>query len=282
MTTYDVISLGGGVQSSVMYLMANMGLITPRPVSANIADTGWEPADVYKHLDWLEEFSIPIVRVSNGRNLRNDVFNLVSQDDHNAIVIPAMISRYDGGRGMLRRQCTDKYKVRPIVKWTRENILGLQPRQRAPEDVRVSQWLGISTDEVLRMKDSSGFPWQDLRYPLIELGMSREDCRRWFASEFPDRTLPRSACSGCPYRSDREWLHLKQTNPADFQDAVDVDRNLREAPNRRIRAGLPYLNQRLLPLDEAVADYERELEMNPMLPGLESGADNECAGVCFV
>lgn len=46
-----VISLGGGVQSSVMALMAAEGLIKPMPDFAIFADTGWEPAGVYRHLD---------------------------------------------------------------------------------------------------------------------------------------------------------------------------------------------------------------------------------------
>ena len=125
--------------------------------------------------------------------------------------------------------------------------------------------------------------WQTIRYPLIELEMRRSDCLAWFADRYPGRALPRSACSGCPFRSDREWLILKTTDVVDFADAVEVDRSMRAlAEERGFAGGTPYLHERRKPLEEAVDDYERELEMNPRLPGLESGADNECAGVCFV
>ena len=39
----NIISLGAGVQSSTMALMAAKGLITPMPDAAIFSDTGWEP-----------------------------------------------------------------------------------------------------------------------------------------------------------------------------------------------------------------------------------------------
>jgi 3'-phosphoadenosine 5'-phosphosulfate sulfotransferase (PAPS reductase)/FAD synthetase len=48
------LSLGAGVQSTVMALMADRGDFGAIPDVAIFADTGWEPEKVYKHLDWLE------------------------------------------------------------------------------------------------------------------------------------------------------------------------------------------------------------------------------------
>ena len=45
----------------------------------------------------------------------------------------------------------------------------------------VELWLGISTDEAIRIKDSQD-RWMTNRYPLIEAGMSRRDCPDWWAS----------------------------------------------------------------------------------------------------
>ena len=51
----QVLSLGAGVQSSCMALMAEQGYEGfEKPDCAIFADTGWEPAAVYRHLDWLE------------------------------------------------------------------------------------------------------------------------------------------------------------------------------------------------------------------------------------
>lgn len=51
MNPLHIISLGAGVQSSTLALMAAHGEITPLPSAAIFADTQAEPADVYK---WLE------------------------------------------------------------------------------------------------------------------------------------------------------------------------------------------------------------------------------------
>ena len=63
--TSHYISFGAGVQSTVLYLMAAQGDFLPLPAAAIFADTGWEPQQVYDHLDWVESLGlpIPIVRV---------------------------------------------------------------------------------------------------------------------------------------------------------------------------------------------------------------------------
>ena len=65
-----VISLGAGVQSTTMALMAAHGEIEPMPDAAIFADTGAEPQAVYEHLDWLRSpgvlpFPVEVVRFSD-------------------------------------------------------------------------------------------------------------------------------------------------------------------------------------------------------------------------
>ena len=50
----NVLSLGAGVQSSTLALMAAHGEIEPMPDCAIFADTGDEPKAVYEWLVWLE------------------------------------------------------------------------------------------------------------------------------------------------------------------------------------------------------------------------------------
>ena len=70
---YRALSLGAGVQSSVLALLLSrsdpclLELGYPKPDAAVFADTGWEPEYVYRHLDWLEEqLDYPLIRVSDG------------------------------------------------------------------------------------------------------------------------------------------------------------------------------------------------------------------------
>lgn len=75
--TLRLLSLGAGVQSTVLALMAADGTL-PSLDGAIFADTGWEPARVYRQVDRLDavlaEAGIPLYRVSNG-NLRDDAIN---------------------------------------------------------------------------------------------------------------------------------------------------------------------------------------------------------------
>lgn len=119
-----VISLGAGVQSSVMALMAAHGEIEPMPDCAIFADTQAEPKHVYDWLDWLEtQLPFPVYRVTKG-NLKEDLLS-----GERAATPPLYTET-----GMLMRQCTTEYKVEPIRKKLRE-LVGLKPRQRAPNQM---------------------------------------------------------------------------------------------------------------------------------------------------
>ena len=151
-----VISLGGGVQSSVMALMASGGAFNRVPDCAVFADTKWEPPSIYAHLEWLEgQLGFPLHVVDNGRSLREGVKALTNHSGSPRYIdIPVYLKGRDGqDDGIGRRQCTDSYKIRPIRRKVRE-LLGLKKRQRVPAGTAVELWLGISTDEAIRMKPS--------------------------------------------------------------------------------------------------------------------------------
>ncbi len=62
-----LLSLGAGVQSSTLALMAAAGEVTPMPLAAIFADTQAEPPSVYRWLDWLEkQLPFPVHRVTAG------------------------------------------------------------------------------------------------------------------------------------------------------------------------------------------------------------------------
>lgn len=270
-----VLSLGGGVQSSVMALMASEGTLHRAPDCAIFADTRWEPPSAYEHIEWLSDrLSFPLYFVDNGRSLREDVKALTNHSGSPSHVdIPVYLKGREGeGDGIGRRQCTDNYKERPIRRKIRE-MLGLRPRQRVPAGTTVELWLGISTDEAVRMKDSRD-RWITNRYPLVEAGVSRSDCMDWWKDRY-DKPLERSACVACPFQSRRRWVETKRRWPELFAEAVEID--------ARLRDGLaldktPYLHMLRMPLAQAVALDERDM-------GAEGHTDvfgNECEGHCGV
>ena len=269
------LSLGAGVQSTVLALMADRGAYgLQRPDVAIFADTGWEPQEVYDHLEWLaSELSFDVVRVSDG-NIRDNILQGISPGGHNYLGLPAHLINPDGSSGIASRQCTAKYKVKPINRYLR-NRLKIPHGRRAPKETHVEIWMGISADESLRQKPSRD-EWSTNRYPLIELGFSRAQLLNWFKENYPDRYLPRSSCIGCPYKSDAEWKRLKEDDPKAFQDAVFIDTALREIPvvrNAITRKGKAYIHRSRTPL--ADVDFTDAKHYDDVM--LE-----ECEGLCGI
>ena len=185
--------------------------------------------------------------VDNGRSLREDVKALTNHSgSRNYVDIPVYLKGHAGeGDGIGRRQCTDNYKIRPIRRRIRE-LLGLKPRQRVPNGTTVELWLGISTDEAIRMRTSRD-RWMTNRYPLIEAGMSRKDCADWWAVRY-DRPLERSACVACPFQSRKRWVETKRRWPELFAEAVEIDAKLRDG---LAYVKEPYLHSKRMPLAQA-------------------------------
>lgn len=135
------------------------------------------------------------------------------------------------------------------------------------------QWVGISTDEMNRMKESRD-AWIVCRWPLIEKRMSRHDCLLWMQKNgFPKP--PRSACVYCPFHNDIEWKRLKEQEPAEFDRAVQFERDLQriKGASENIRT-VPFLHRALVTLDKVDFDDTRG-EQNLF-------EQHECEGMCGV
>lgn len=266
-----IISLGAGVQSSTMALMAAHGEITPMPVAAIFADTQAEPASVYRWLDWLEkQLPFPTLRVSKG-DLTRDMLRVRSKKDGSGTWamtgIPFYIANADGTRGVVQRQCTYDYKVMQLNKAARVSM--------KQHDVKCSvQWIGISLDEAHRMKPSRERNIE-CRWPLIEKRMKRYHCLQWMEDKGYPKP-PRSACVYCPYHSDTEWRRLRDEEPDEFVKAVQFEKDVQEV--KRITGnmkGVPFLHKSCVPLDQV--DFSTDVERGQ---GLLFG--NECEGMCGV
>lgn len=268
MTALRVISLGAGVQSTTMALMAAHGEIGPMPDCAIFADTQWEPQHVYDHLSWLETLlPFPVHRVTAG-SIRDAIIAKKNTTGGRFASVPYFTS--NGGMG--RRQCTSEYKIVPIEKEQRR-LLGAKHRQRLAEG-SVEVWIGISTDEIQRMKDARN-KWQKNRWPLIEVGMSRRDCLRWMREKnYPEP--PKSSCIGCPYHSNSQWREMRDNDPVSWADACDVDRMLRANGAVRGMRHVEYMHRSLKPLAEV--DLSTPAERGQ----IEFGFLQECDGMCGV
>lgn len=315
-----ILSLGAGVQSSTLALMAAAGEITPMPKAAIFADTQAEPKSVYTWLDWLEkQLPFPIHRVTKG-NLLTDTLSVRPAGKFLRIDIPAFVVSNGKVDGFITRSCTRDYKLNPIFREQRQIIgkermlvwrkhhkdalkllskyqldLTLWKRNKkaakklhqtfsepfpirpnlawesCQQDALVVSWIGISKDEILRVKESS-IPWSRNMWPLIDAKMNRHDCLLWMAkNNFPKPT--KSACIFCPYHSDNEWRSLSSD---EFKTCVDLDRRLRLPHNgKSVRTvGELYLHKSGRPLSEV--DFTHSGQKQPDL------FNNECEGMCGV
>ena len=263
-----ILSLGAGVQSSTLALMIEKKEV-PAIDAAIFADTQAEPKEVYRHLEYLKtQVSYPIYQITAG-NLREDAIE-ASKGLVKNYSIPFFTKNPDKPekrRGMLQRQCTRNYKIRPIIKHIRE-LLGIKKHKNVKKGTRVELLLGISTDEAARMKPNS-LKYITNIFPLIDKKMTREDCIQWL-DQNNYRKPPRSACTFCPYRSPKELLHLKETQPEDWKEVIQFDQLIRVPPPSSKVKELLYLHEDCLPIEEI--NFSDKVNQNNF--------NNECEGMC--
>ena len=255
--TFDktYISLGAGVQSSALLILSALGrLDVPRADFAVFADTGDEPAYVYEQLDrlekWVKPHGIQIFRTGAGIALSDAIkvrwvpLPLFTRSAAGKVarVKPAEpapefeLVEHDKPRkkertrddGMLRRQCTNEFKLEPINRFVRLQ-LGYKPRQVIR--MRVRNMIGFSAEEYAFRAKPSRERWITSVYPLADAKLYRSQCAQ-IVEDAGLGTPKKSACVFCPYHSDRHWAEMKRDQPEDFEKACQVDEMIRNAATR--------------------------------------------------
>lgn len=267
----QIISLGVGIQSSMMALKAAAGEITPMPDAAIFADTGAEPQRVYDFLDWLEpRLPFPVYRVMFKDGLLENLH--ASLKGGRFAGAPFYTESAGRREGMLRRQCTREFKIQPIHRQMRQ-MAGLNKGQRAPKGkLLVVSWQGISTDEIQRARASVD-SWLELRYPLLELRVSRLECAQYLAEQLPVEAPPvgKSSCTFCPYHDDAMWRDMKAADRQAWQQAVEIDALIRGGV-RGTKQRL-YLHRSCQPLEEVDLRNAKDYGQTDMFA-------DECEGMC--
>jgi hypothetical protein len=274
------LSLGAGIQSSAVLLLACEGVI-PRFDVALFADTGWEPKAVYANLARLRthaaRFGIPVRTVSAG-NIRDDALDPA----HRFVSMPLHVLNPDGTRGLARRQCTSEYKIGPLKKAVRE-LLGYPHPRRVPRGLYVEQAIGISTDEFTRAKDS-GVRYLRNVFPLIELGWDRAHCAEYLAERGFEKAV-KSACLGCPFHGNAGWRWIRDHDPDGWADAVSFDTAIREGyPHATTQGqelrGQYFLHRSCRPLDEVDLDPPARAKRHLRLVSATAAAEEDDPDGC--
>ena len=264
----NIISLGAGVQSTTMALMAAKGLIKPYPTACIFSDTKAEPNEVYRHLEWLKkELPFPIYVVDNG-DIEKDTIESIEKGSKFLSIPVFAKNEITNKKKLFKRQCTNQYKIVPLRRKLRD-LLGLKKYQRVSKDTEVEQWIGISMDEIFRMKPSRD-KWITHRHPLIEMRMTRRDCKKWLKENYPHINTPRSACTFCPFRNNEDWITVRE-NEEEWEKVVEFDKKIRNADKRG--EDKLFLHNSCKPIDE-VDFYEKTPQLDMF--------NNECEGMCGV
>jgi hypothetical protein len=255
-----ILSLGAGVQSTTLALMACDGTLLGLD-AAIFADTGWEMPATYANVGRLsaelKRAGITFYRASRG-NIRTDTID----PNQRFVSLPWFIRNPDGSEGMGRRQCTAEYKLAIVNRKARELLGAKPPKFRSVPRGRVAeQWIGFSDDEIGRVDDKRKNLYTIQRYPLIEIGMSRKACKRWLKA-VGWGVVPKSACVGCPLHGNRMWRNLRDNHPEQWADAVEFDRQIRKGGARGEPIhGEAFLHRSRVPLDIAPIDFVTRAEL---------------------
>lgn len=260
---HRVLMYGAGTQSTGLLLMALNGVLGEVPDFAVFADTGGEPEHVIKYKDYFtkyvfEKYGFEIVTVSRG-NLEDDIFKYLRGEINRVSQIPLYSET-----GILLRQCTFDYKIAVIDKYVKDRV-GIKRKNDAQHET-VAVWMGISVDEIQRMKISTQW-WKTMIYPLIEHGYKRDEVIKYVKDCGVDEP-PRSACYFCPFHSNHYWKYLYENYRDEFKKAIILDEAIRDYPKMNQKM---YLHKQRIPLKDV--DFS-QMDMFDLI--------DECDGYCGI
>lgn len=250
----QVWSCGGGTQSGAIAVLIGSGKL-PAPDLCFMTDTGREKSSTWPFVDnfirpWIAKVGCDLIIVKTAELLSEDYAGLKSANG--TILLPVYTSQ-SGTVGKLSGFCSGKWKRDVAERYFRS--LGIET---------ATNWLGISVDEIRRVRNQHR-NWLALRYPLVfEIRMSRLDCVQLIRSTGWGGPIPHSACYMCPNLSDAEWVEMKRDYREDFEKACVIEMELRQDDPHF------WLHPSCTPL--ASVDFDMQQTMF---------ADRGCTGGCF-
>lgn len=269
---YNVLSFGGGTQSAHLLEQHFRGEIDYDYII--FSDTGAEPQFIHEQVAWWRARqrkvgnTTPFIvthHSSMDRGLEEMLMRYILTD-YQRFQMPVYCSQIDPATGeivpagIMPRQCTVDFKIVPVKQAARRAVmdsLGLEYRQKLPDDIAFIIDIGFSYDEIRRINlyQSPQFKYMFLAYPLVEENLTTQDSIDFLiANDLPTR---RSRCYLCPFNCDdhesgMDWEEIIRTEPLSFLKACWFDEQLREVQRSgtKIMRSIPYLHYSRRPLKE--------------------------------
>ena len=254
-----VISLGGGVQSTLLALACTEKYYDKKiaekigdPIII-MSDTGSEKPET---MEYVNNIIVPELKNSNIEHyIVTSQYGVLHEFYKEQNIIP--YRRY--------RSCTDRFKITPINKKIKE--LGFNKKNP------IKLVFGITVDEAQRMKPNTK-KWIQNIYPLIDEGLSRDDCIAWYKKH--DLPIPvKSGCFCCPFTTQKEWLKLNESHPELIQISIDLEENASKFRERKIS-----LFKDDVSLGDLIEGHQRQMPLDAFFEDFST--DDECSANCFL
>lgn len=253
MITY--LSLGAGVDTTAICLMED---VMDKVDFVLFADTGSENPKTYEYLEsylkpYLIKEKIPLITVKADIKIKGEKISNMEEAYLKWNMIPVRFMRH----------CTDRFKVRPMHKYLKENYPN--------EELKVI--IGFAYDELQRVNTTR---WKDqiTWFPLIDKKMTRNDCIHFIKNKgFP--VPPKSGCYYCPFQRLDQWKNLRFEYPNLWERAIKLEKNGSHYPSITLsnfkKSGK---NLTLEEVDQNLGKNLFDYDYNP--------ENEECTGVCMV
>lgn len=192
----NILSYGGGINSSALFFHI---LKNKLPLDLVIfADTGEDKPETYESVKNMEQLCIKnnikfVTVTSKLGNLYNYYFK-----------IKKVMS-------MMKRDCTDKFKIRTIRKYIRKTY-GKKEKFR--------MYIGFTWDELTRMRDSD-VKYIENVYPFVEDKITRQGNKDILKEN--NFIASKSGCIGCIYNKKQNWIYMLIHDPKEFERHLKLE-----------------------------------------------------------
>ena len=200
-----IASWSGGKDSTAM-----IDIILRRKMSLDyiiFMDTLMEFDDMYQYIDkismyWRERYGVEVIKLQ-GKITYEKYINTVITKGKNAGIKKGFLNSADS-----------------FCEIRRDNKIAIFEKF-AKNIGEYKTYIGFTTDEKHRLKNNGEL------YPLIEWGMSENDCRHYLKENEMENPLyrhfSRTGCSLCPYKSKRDFYNLFVYYPKEWQKIKNLE-----------------------------------------------------------
>lgn len=262
--SFNVLSFGGGIDSTALAMMANENLVSHKLDAVIFANTGFEKRNTYKHIKEIQKIlNIPFFTTTKG-NIYKDIAESIANNSRISS-LPFFTKNKNGKIGRLKRQCTGDYKIAAVHSKVRE-ILGVKVLNKS---MGIKMWIGFNASEpsrIAKKRKTIKTNWETISVPFYNVELTKNSItevkyfdKRFFRNDlenylkkFNFQNLTKSGCKCCPQMSDLMWLEMKENNEQDFKDAIEFDKMIRNIPNIESEC---FLHRSCKPLSEVKFNF---------------------------